>query len=49
MKSYDKSIVTTNGITLTDGTVNAFSESDYALGTAATQTGGWLLTKDGKE
>lgn len=49
MKSYDKSIVTTNGITLTDGTINAFSESDYALGTAATQTGGWLLTKDGKE
>ena len=49
MKSYDKSIVTTNGITLTDGTMNAFSESDYALGTTATQTGGWLLTKDGKE
>ena len=49
MKSYDKSIVATNGITLTNGTVNAFSESDYALGSAATQSGGWLLTKDGKE
>ena len=49
MKSYDKSIVTTNGITLTDGTINAFSESDHALGSAATQTGGWLLTKGSKE
>ena len=49
MKSYDKSIVTTGAITLTNGTINAFSESDYTLGTTATQTGGWLLTKDGKE
>ena len=49
MKSYDKSIVPVAGITLTGGIVNAFSVSDYALGVAATQTGGWMLTKDGKE
>lgn len=49
MKSYDKVVTTTGSITLTNGVMNAFSESDYALGTAATQTGGWLLTKDGKE
>ena len=49
MKSYDKSIVPVAGITLTGGVVNAFSVSDYALGVAATQTGGWMLTKDGKE
>ena len=49
MKSYDKAVSTTGSITLTNGVMNAFSNNDYALGTAATQTGGWLLTKDGKE
>lgn len=48
-KSYDKAIVTTGAISLTGGIVNAFSVSDYALGVAATQTGGWMLTKSGKE
>ena len=49
MKSYDKAIAPVVGITLTGGIANAFSVSDYALGVAATQTGGWMLTKDGKE
>lgn len=49
MKSYDKVVSTTGSITLTNGVMNAFSDNDYALGTTATQTGGWLLTKDGKE
>ena len=49
MKSYDKAIVATDGISLSQGILNAFSASDYALGIEATQTGGWLLTKDGKE
>ena len=49
MKSYDKAIVTTGAISLSGGIINAFSVSDYALGVAATQTGGWMLTKGGKE
>ena len=49
MKSYDKTIVTTAGISLSGGVANVFSISDYALGMAAMQTGGWLLTKGGKE
>ncbi|MBQ5663435.1 MAG: carbohydrate-binding domain-containing protein [Bacteroidaceae bacterium] len=49
MKSYDKAVDTTTGISITGGVVNAFSVSDYAFGVAATQTGGWLLTKGGKE
>lgn len=49
MKSYDKAIVTTGAISLTGGIVNAFSVSDYAFGVAATQSGGWMLTKGRKE
>ena len=49
MKSYDKAISTTEGISLSAGILNAFSVSDYALSVAAIQTGGWMLTKDGKE
>ena len=50
MKSYDKVIAPAAGvINLTGGIVNAFSLKDYALGVAAMQTGGWMLTKDGKE
>ena len=49
MKSYDKTIVTTGTLSFTNGIINAFSESDYALGNPIIQTGGWLLTKDGKE
>ena len=49
MKSYDKAVSTTAGISLSAGILNAFSARDYALGVAAIQTGGWMLTKDGKE
>jgi len=49
MRSYDKAIVTTGAISLKGGILNAFSASDYALGVAAAQTGGWMLTKNGKE
>jgi hypothetical protein len=48
-KSYDKAIAAATVISLSKGILNAFSASDYALGVAATQTGGWVLTKDGKE
>ncbi len=48
-KSYDKAVVAPSGITLTDGIINAFSVSDYTLGNEFKQTGGWMLTKDGKE
>lgn len=48
-KSYDKAIAASTVISLSKGILNAFSTSDYALGVAATQTGGWVLTKDGKE
>lgn len=49
LKTYDKCISASEKITLNSGIINAFSESDYALGTTAVQTGGWLLTKSGKE
>lgn len=49
MKSYDKAVVATAGISLSGGIINAFSISDYAIGVSAVQTGGWMLTKDGKE
>ena len=49
MKSYDKAISATAGISLSAGILNAFSTSDYALAIAAIQTGVWMLTKDGKE
>ena len=48
-KSYDKTIYTTADITVTNGTLNAYSSSDYTLSKPAKQTGGWILTKDGKE
>ena len=48
-KSYDKTIYTTADITVKDGTLNAYSSSDYTLSKPAKQTGGWILTKDGKE
>ena len=48
-KSYDKVIDAATVISLSNGILNAFSASDYALGVAAIQTGGWVLTKDGKE
>lgn len=48
-KSYDKTIYTTADITVTGGTLNAYSSSDYTLSKPAKQTGGWILTKDGKE
>ena len=43
--AYNNAITATT-ITVNDGIVNAYSESSYALGTDAVQTGGWLLTKD---
>lgn len=43
--AYDNAITATT-ITVNDGIVNAYSESSYALGSGAVQSGGWLLTKD---
>ncbi len=48
-KSYDKTIYTTADIKVSNGKLNAFSTTDYALSKAALQTGGWILTKDSKE
>ena len=45
-KAHDHAIASSNAITINGGTVNAYSTSTTALDTEATQTGGWLLTKD---
>lgn len=44
--AYDNALAATGTITINGGKVNAYSASSYALSTIATQTGGWLLTKD---
>ena len=48
-KSYDKTVYTTADIRVSEGILNAFSASDYALEKDALQTGGWILTKSNKE
>ena len=45
-KAHDHAIASSSAITINGGTVNAYSTSTTALDTEATQTGGWLLTKD---
>lgn len=44
--AHDNAMTAIAGITLNEGTVNAYSETSDALNLEATQTGGWLLTKD---
>lgn len=44
-KAYDNAISAVTSIKVTDGTVNAYSETSDALNLEAEQTGGWLLTK----
>ncbi len=45
-KAHDNALTAIAGITLNEGTVNAYSETSDALNLEATQSGGWLLTKD---
>ncbi len=44
--AYDHAISSLTDITINGGSINAYSTSSTALDTEATQTGGWLLTKD---
>lgn len=44
--AYDNALAATGTITINGGKINAYSASSNALSTIATQTGGWLLTKD---
>lgn len=44
--AHDNAMTAIAGITLNEGTVNAYSETSDALNLEATQSGGWLLTKD---
>lgn len=45
-KAHDNALTAIAGIALNEGTVNAYSETSDALNLEATQSGGWLLTKD---
>ena len=45
-KAYDHAIASKGTIGINGGTVNAYSTGANALEVKATQTGGWLLTKD---
>ena len=45
-KAYDHAIASNGAIEINSGIVNATSTSSTALETKATQTGGWLLTKE---
>ena len=45
-KAYNHAMSVQMSIEINGGTVNAYSTSDTALDTDATQTGGWLLTQD---
>ncbi len=44
--AYDHALNATEGIELNGGAINAYSSTTDALNFNATQTGGWLLTKD---
>ena len=44
--AHDNAMTAIAGIALNEGTVNAYSETSDALNLEATQSGGWLLTKD---
>lgn len=44
--AHDNAMTAITGITLNEGTVNAYSETSDALNLEVTQSGGWLLTKD---
>lgn len=44
--AHDNAISATAGITISGGCINAYSATTTALDAEATQTGGWLLTKD---
>ena len=45
-KAHDHAFASNSTIEINGGTVNAYSTGSTALGTEATQTGGWLLTQD---
>lgn len=44
--AYDNALTAVTGIAVNGGIVNAYSETSTALSHEATQSGGWLLTKD---
>ena len=45
-KAYDNALSSNVAININGGVVNAYSTNSIALDIEATQTGGWLLTKD---
>ena len=45
-KAYDNALSSNVAININGGAVNAYSTNSIALDIEATQTGGWLLTKD---
>ena len=45
-KAYDNALSSNVAININGGAVNAYSTNSIALEIEATQTGGWLLTKD---
>jgi hypothetical protein len=46
VSAYDNAVNATGDIVINGGIINAYSVTSTALSHEATQSGGWLLTKD---